>query len=456
METQRRAAIAVLAFVVVAGGLALGVYAVAGQQSPTEPLQSLTIAQRAYQEAQDDLAQVSGPGIDLITEDPRKALELLSAAYAKLDEAQLAGYPAGDVARLRDQVSAGLDRLYRVVPVRSNTVFTFPADTPVTLESLVRGSDGAPYVLDTASKTVWRIDLARETAKPVAAADQKVPGGKVGDPKTIALAGPDVIIVDQRNNVWRWRPIGTKGDGTLVAVKVEDASTWGDDVRILASFVSNYSAAFYKLYFVDPSEQNIRYVSPSSDGSGYLQKAQDRLPTDRPVDGITDLLLDGDIFVAENGAVERVIPASGWSPQEPRDGQLRPNPRYTIISSPNLPNGDYSKRVGLLYAFDVTNRRIVAFSKGNGDFVEQYLLADGDGGWAGLKDMVVLPGADADSPATLWWISGNALHTAVLAAAEGPGATPSPTPTATPAPTPKPTKTPKPKKTPKPTKTPRP
>jgi hypothetical protein len=265
-----------------------------------------------------------------------------------------------------------------------------------------------------------------------------------------------VLVLDSKNNLWRWRPVDTKGSGSLVKIRITDSSSWGDDVTHLATFVANFDAAFYKLYIVDPSAQNILVMSPANDGSGYPVKPIDRLPTDRPVDGITDLMLDGDIFVAENGAVARVIPAAGWSPQEPRDGQLRPNPRYTIISSPDLPNGDSSKRVGLLYAFDVTNRRIVAFSKANGDFVEQYLLAGDDGAWADLKDMVVLPGADADSPATVWWISGNALHTAVLVAAEGPGATPSPTPSATPGITPKPTKTPRPKKTPKPTKTPRP
>ena len=97
METQRRAAVALLAFIAVAGGLVLGVYAVAGQQSPTEPLRSLSVAQRAFQEAEEAAASVSGPGVDLIADDPSKALELLTAAYDKLDEAQAAGYPAAEV-----------------------------------------------------------------------------------------------------------------------------------------------------------------------------------------------------------------------------------------------------------------------------------------------------------------------------------------------------------------------
>jgi hypothetical protein len=426
------------------------VYAIAGQQSPTEPLRSLSVAQRAFQEAEDAAASVSGPGVDLVTDDPAKALELLTAAYAKLDEAQAAGYPAAEVATLRARVSEGLDRIYGVVLVRSNTVFTFPTDTPVQLEGLVRGFDGAPYVLDSAGKTVWRIDLAKKTASPVAVSGQKASGTKVADPKVITTGGPDVVFLDTKNNLWRWRPLPTGGKGTLAKISVEDSASWGNDIKVMSTFVANFDAALYKLYVVDPSEQNIMVVSPSSDGSGYRGKPTRRLPTDRPVDGITDLLLDGDIFVAENGAVARVIPASGWSVSAPKDTQVRPNPNYVLLSSPDLPDGSSSKRAGRLYAFDRTNHRIVAFNKADGKYVEQYMLADGDQGWRDLRDMVVLPGADSEAPATAWWISSNGLHSAVLTPAEGPAATPTPAPTATPAPTPKPAKTAKPKKTPKP------
>ncbi len=451
MQAQRRAAVALLAIILLAGGLALGVYAVAGQQSLTPPLASLDAAQRAFQEARDNLAAVSGPGVDLITDDPRKALELLDDAYAKLDEAQQAGYSSGDIEELRAQVTEGLNRLYQVVEVRSSTVFSFPADAGADLTSIVRGSDGAPYVLDSATKTVWRIDLAKNTADPVAVAGDKASGTKIAEPVVLSTGGPDVLVMDAKNNVWRWRPVDSKGKGTLARLRINDSSSWGNDIKVMATFVANFDAAFYKLYLVDPSEQNIRVLSPANDGSGYPLKPVDRLPTDRPVDGITDLLLDGDIYVAENGAVARVIPASGWRPGDPGDGQLRPDPYYVRLSSPDLPNGDSSKRVGLLYAFDRANDRIVAFSKGSGDVVEQYLLAGNDDGWSDLRDLVVLPGADDEAPATAWWISGSALHSAVLQQVEGPIATPSPTPSATPkTTTPKPDKTKKPKKTPKP------
>ncbi|MCJ7710784.1 MAG: hypothetical protein MUQ32_08120, partial [Chloroflexi bacterium] len=78
METQRRAAVALLAFIAVAGALVLGVYAAGGQKGPTEAIRSMSAAQRAFQAAEEAVASVSGPGIDLVTDDPRKALELLT------------------------------------------------------------------------------------------------------------------------------------------------------------------------------------------------------------------------------------------------------------------------------------------------------------------------------------------------------------------------------------------
>jgi hypothetical protein len=103
-----------------------------------------------------------------------------------------------------------------------------------------------------------------------------------------------------------------------------------------------------------------------------------------------------------------------------------------------------------VYAFDATNGRIVAFNKGSGAYVEQYLLQNGATDWSGLRDFVVLPGADTDAPKTVWWISDTGLHTAVLEQAEAPVASPTPAPSGTASPATSPTPRPKPTKTPKP------
>lgn len=449
-ETQRRAAVALLAFVVVAATLGLGIYAFGGQKQPGEAARSISLQQRAFEAARVALGQVTGPGIDLITDDPKRALALLSTAYAELDKAAKAGYPAAEIAPLRTQTLAGLDRLYGVVQVRSGNLFTFPTDTsPVSLSAVVRGSDGAPYVLDTASKTVWRIDLAKKTATAIARSGQKAPGGTVADPKFLTTGGPDVLILDSKNSLWRWRPTNTTGKGTLGRINVAGSASWGSDIRVIATFVANFDAAFYKLYLVDPSEQNIMTLDPQSDGGGYPGPLNRRLPTDRPVDGITDLLIDGDIFAAENGQVTRLIPATSWQAEPPGDTLLRPTSRYVWISSPARPDGTSSRRSGALYAFDAVNHRVVAFNKADGAYLGQYRLAGNDASWTDLRGMVVLPAADATTPATLWWISVTGLNAASLQAAPAGGA---PTPSASPSPVTSPGASPgkTPKATPKP------
>ena len=247
--------------------------------------------------------------------------------------------------------------------------------------------------------------------------------------------------------LWRWRPANANGKGTLVRIPVKDSASWGNDIRAIATFVANFDAAFYKLYIVDPSEQNIMVMDPANDGSGYPVNPTRRLPTDRPVDEITDLLIDGDIFVAEDGGVARVIPAAGWKATLPGDTLLRPRSEYVWLSSPDKPNGDSSKRAGPLYAYDSFNRRIVAFNKVDGTYLAQYRLAGGDESWRDLRDIVVLPATDDTTAPVLWWISSTGLHSANLAAVPdepAPSASASPEPTPVASPTKKPRRTPKP------------
>ena len=83
-ETQRRAAVAILALVVVVGGLGLGVYAFGGNTTQGA-ISSVNAGQKALDQARADLAKVSGSGIDLVTDEPDKALDLLTDAHDQLD-----------------------------------------------------------------------------------------------------------------------------------------------------------------------------------------------------------------------------------------------------------------------------------------------------------------------------------------------------------------------------------
>src|SRR4051812_50163295 len=102
----------------------------------------------------------------------------------------------------------------------------------------------------------------------------------------------------------------------------------------MSTFVANFDAAFYKLYLVDPSQQNIMVLSPANDGSGYPLKPSGRLPTDRPVDGITDLLIDGDIYVAENGGGAPRLPPPPCTPKAAPQSRAPPHPPHPKTPAP--------------------------------------------------------------------------------------------------------------------------
>ena len=424
-EVQRRAAVAVLAFVTVVGGLVASVWAFGGPRTPVDVARSIDLGQQALADARDALARVSGPGVDLINDNPSTALELLTKAVQRLDDARAAGVPASTVDPLRATAVAGLDKLYKVVPVAVVPLFRFADSTPPhDLSALVRGPDSAPYVLDRGTKTVYRIDLATKRAAAVMKAGNLAGGRKLADPRFLSVAGRDLLMLDSKNNLWRWRPANSAGKGTVISVRLKDSAELGDDVRGIATFVLNRDAGLYKLYVVDPSREQILMYSAASDGGGFPADPTGRLAAARPIAGLTDLFIDGDIFTVEDGKVIRVSPGSGWDPTDPPDGVVRPEPHYRSVTSGT------DRGQGVLYAFDDANARIVALdkSKGKNNYIEQYRLTGGDPRWKDLRDLVALPPIDLSQPATVWWIGPDGLYQSILTAVSD--AAPSPSPSA--------------------------
>lgn len=429
-EQQRRAAVAVIAFVVVAGGLGLAVY-VAGGQQPREAISSLTAGQQALNAARAAIDTVWAPGVDLVRGDPRRARQLLETAYEKLAAAERAGIPTTTTAPLRQRVVEGLDRLFGVVPVAATPLFSFEgAETPVDLRGLVLGPDGAPFVLDRATKTVYRIDVAAATATAILREGTKASGATAAEPRFLFTGGPDVLVVDAANQLWRWRPANTSGKGTLAQIRVKDSASWGDDIRAVGTYVRNASLGLYNLYVVDPSARQILTYSPAADGSGYPGDPTGRLATERDVSAFEAIYIDGDIFVTDDGVIERFVSgrSGGWDAEPPPDELLRPAPHYRLLASAS------PRRLGRLYAFDARNGRIVAYEKATGAYVEQYRLAGGDPAWRDLRGMYVVPGAD-EVPDTIVWIDRTHLAASLLERVpDRPAATPRPSPSGSPEP----------------------
>ena len=451
-ETQRRAAVAVLALVLVVATLGIGVWYVGGKAGSPGTLGSQTAGQKALAAAQSAVGQVYGPGVDLVKNDPPRATQLLSDAWRQLDAAAAAGIPVSAIDPLRARARGGLDELYRMEAVAATTLLSFvDAKPPVDLRGLVLGPDKAPYVLDAATQSVYRIDVKGGKAGLIAKLGQATADGKVGEPKFIAKAGPDVLILDAKNVLWRWRPADRTGKGTLRRVKVVGAAGWGDDIRAIGAFDTDIQAGLYRLYVVDPSAKQILAYSPAADGGGFPQDASMWLAAPQDVATVDAMLIDGDIYLSRAGSIVRFIKGgnASWKPADPGDSILRAGPVYSLLATGAV-GGDKAR--GPIYGYDRANGRVIALAKDSGAIVGQYRLAGDDPAWGDLRGMYVVAGL-GDEPATLVWIDKNRLMSSILEAVQTPSASPGPSseasPSVKPSPTPKPTKKP-PKKTPKP------
>jgi hypothetical protein len=411
-EMQRRAAVAILALVVVSGGLFTVVWAVGGQ-NPGQQLASLTVGEAALRTARDNLGKVFAPGVDLVDGDPSKALDLLTAAYAALDTAAKNEVPASTIDPLRKQAQDGLDRLYGVEPVAPATIISFAdSEVPFDIGHMILGPGNVPYVLDRATKSIYRVDLGTRTAHLIYREGTKASGILEGAPKLMALgAARDLLVVDSANILWRWRPADEAGNGTIIKVKVSNGASWGDDIRAIGTFLRVASTGLYNLYVVDPSEEQLVYYFPASDGSGFPAAPVDRLAVARKMDKVDDLYIDGDIFITDAGEIVRFVDgrAEGWAADAPPDTLLRQAPKYRLITSAT------EKRKGVLYAYDPTSARVVAIDKAKGTYLGQFRLAGGARGWEDIRGMYVVIAAE-EAPPTLVWATKDGVYSSILEA----------------------------------------
>ena len=138
--------------ITVVGGLGLAVYAFGGDRDRQEAISSVNAGQAALDRPRRTSPRSPGPGIDLVEDDPEQALELLTEAYEQLDVAEAAEVSARVVDPLRAEVVGRPRPAVRRRPGRQHaTLFTFAPEEgaePFDLAAMVRGPDGAPYVID--------------------------------------------------------------------------------------------------------------------------------------------------------------------------------------------------------------------------------------------------------------------------------------------------------------------
>ena len=277
-------------------------------------------------------------------------------------------------------------------------------------------ADGAAYVLDKTVGTVNRISLDSGAKLPlIEVGHAPINGGSiVGNPRLLATGGSDVLVLDDLNSLWRWRPADKTGRGSLVKVNIPDSTSWGSGARAIGTFIVNPVIGQYNLYVVVPNANQIFKYASSLDGSMYPKEGRaNYLSVGQDVSRVDDMYVDGKIYLVDGGKItqyELGKAVGGWSPADP-GGQT---PYYTRLAADNP-----ARDQGTFYAYDRANKRIVAFSKTDGSFVAQYMAPGGASWFSALTGMFVTTGTGGTNP-TLYWTEAGNLMSASLARTAAP------------------------------------
>ena len=215
------------------------------------------------------------------------------------------------------------------------------------------------------------------------------------------------------------RRADTKGEGTLSAVLVGGDISWGDDIGDVGTYLRNAEQGLYNLYIVDPSSRQILRYTPALDGSGFQAGPSDYLAAPRDLDGVRQILIDGDIYLLEGDGLARYEGGqkTDFGLSMPEDTDLRPEIDLRLFDAVG------ERRQGSLFVWDTGNDRIIRFARATGDYVEQFTLQGPAQSFTDVRGLFAVPRADA-AP-LLYWIDRDSLLVSVL---EEAGTTASPSP----------------------------
>ena len=251
-------------------------------------------------------------------------------------------------------------------------------------------------------------------------------GTRTGRALLLAAAGPDLVVFDASSNLWRWRPSDGAGKGTLVKIRVRDGELWGTDIKAIIGFAADSGTGLYRLYVVDPSARQILRYQPAPDGTGYPATPTAYLINPMSLGALTGIAIDGDVYMTSDGVLRRYSGGApdDWSPAVIGDELLRPTLTPTLVMSAG------ASRTGVIYVWDSSAHRIIAYSKASsGAMLAQYVIGDEADPIGTILGGYILPAPDGGAPTFIWAEAGR-VRSAVLGTpvTQEPGASTDPTP----------------------------
>lgn len=421
---RRRSASILLAAVLVAGVGGATALILSGS---TPELSDAAKAREALRNAELGITEALDPQTNLLINDPERVKKLLLSAVGNLNTAEAGGGPQAQITTLRAQATEILNKIFLVSNTSPTTLFDFQAaGATVEIQSLIQGPDALPYIIDKVTGAVYRIDTARGRATVVYQPGFDLYGTRTGRALLLASAGPDLVIFDASSNLWRWRPSDKTGKGTLVKLRVRNGELWGSDVKAVVGFAADSGTGLYRLYVVDPSARQILRYQPAPDGTGYPALPTAYLINPMSLSTMTSIAIDGDVYMTSNGALRRYSGGApdDWAPAEIGDELLHPTLTASLVMSAG------PTRTGIVYVWDSSSHRVIAYSKASsGAVLGQFVLSSDQDPVGEILGGYILPALDGGAPTFIWAESGR-VRSAVLGTtiAPEPGASANPTP----------------------------
>jgi hypothetical protein len=391
-ETQRRAAMALLAFLGVVAVLGVTLWYWGGPLRGSEdPAPRITEGEQAYGAARQKADQVFGSA-NMLSNDRADARRLLKEAWADLDRAAEAGVDAAAVGELRGRLAPGLDQLYSTYRATAAPIFNVAEGSEIS--GLTQGPDDAAYLI--VGGTVVRVDPATGADVTVIRAGD---GGGIGAPELLARGGPDLLVVDVRGQLWRWRPSDEVGGGTLGSIRVGGDQAWGRDMVDLGTFLTVPERGLYRLYVPHPASSQILRYEPFDDGSGYSPPSPYFVGEGENVTSFRQLLIDGDVYALTPDDLLRYFNGRRTSFElaaPPDADDLRPNHRFGRMDATG------ERGSGRIFVWDALHARVLVYDKSDGAYIEQYLAADGSPAFEDVRGMYIIDRGEVEPPMLIW------------------------------------------------------
>src|SRR5205814_7458482 len=141
--------------------------------------------------------------------DPQQAQTLLQQAWDDLQHAK-GGVNPQAFNTVQARVTDALEELFGTARIAGTQIYAAPAGAPI--KDVVLGPDNVAYAI--VGDGVVRVDPQTGSVATVVQSGAGTAQG-IGKPRFLSVGGPDLLIVDDGGNLWRWRPSDQQGGGTL-------------------------------------------------------------------------------------------------------------------------------------------------------------------------------------------------------------------------------------------------